>query len=496
MRRIRPILFVLACLIPAGCGDILGAESDGPNALWIGDTGIIMHPGEDFRAEARMQEEGSSGTRSGSSIEPARGARWWTDAPAVIEVDGQSGRVEALASGTATLWVELGEQRDSANVTVVDPQASISHPWRSVSTHASGTCALDLDGRAFCWGSDYSGELGTGGDRRQWTHTHRPVPVATPQRFEEIVTGLLYACARTAGGEVWCWGIHNGSRLGHGRTEVPYETRPVRVDFSGRATAITAGSMHTCLLDEDGRAHCWGSNLKYQLGTDRDVLSTADVGGRTLPVTFEGSFVRLSAGGYHTCGITPGRDLFCWGTVPVGSSLASAQIRTPEKIATPDEPVDVYAGNGNTCYLNAVGTVHCWGSNNLGQSGRPPDEGSSQPLPIEGDQHYQKLALSGGVTCGIQADGSASCWGGWTTLSPADATAQCGPAGDPRPCSGSPVRVPGDHRFRQLSVSEAMCGVTEKDQILCWNENDWGQLGIGRPELENVAEPGAVRDPG
>jgi hypothetical protein len=98
------------------------------------------------------------------------------------------------------------------------------------------------------------------------------------------------------------------------------------------------------------------------------------------------------------------------------------------------------------------------------------------------------------MTCGIVPGGEAWCWGAGSALDPTG-TQLCGDPRAPFPCTGTPVLVPGGHRFRSLSVGDATCGITLGGELYCWGENGRGQLGIGRPDLERTHIPQRVLDP-
>jgi alpha-tubulin suppressor-like RCC1 family protein len=73
--------------------------------------------------------------------------------------------------------------------------------------------------------------------------------------------------------------------------------------------SLAAGGAHTCGLTAAGAAYCWGSNSNGQLGN-------GTIGGMNIagaPVSGGITFVSLSAGGAHTCGVTPDGAIYCWG---------------------------------------------------------------------------------------------------------------------------------------------------------------------------------------
>ena len=66
--------------------------------------------------------------------------------------------------------------------------------------------------------------------------------------------------------------------------------------------SVSAGYEHTCGVRSDGSVACWG----------------IDFYGEATPL--EGSFVSVSAGNYHTCGVRSDASVACWGSDPRGQS--------------------------------------------------------------------------------------------------------------------------------------------------------------------------------
>jgi alpha-tubulin suppressor-like RCC1 family protein len=73
-------------------------------------------------------------------------------------------------------------------------------------------------------------------------------------------------------------------------------------------SALTAGAWHTCGLTNAGGTYCWGWNDSGQLGTGSTTTSTTP-----LAVAGGLTFSTIDAGHFHTCGLTSAGAAYCWG---------------------------------------------------------------------------------------------------------------------------------------------------------------------------------------
>jgi alpha-tubulin suppressor-like RCC1 family protein len=92
---------------------------------------------------------------------------------------------------------------------------SSSQTFAGVSAGADFTCGVTTGKKAFCWGSNTAGQLGDG------TNTFQrltPVPVSGGHLFGHIVAALGngYTCAVTTDARGYCWGSNFSGQLGNG----------------------------------------------------------------------------------------------------------------------------------------------------------------------------------------------------------------------------------------------------------------------------------------
>jgi alpha-tubulin suppressor-like RCC1 family protein len=141
-------------------------------------------------------------------------------------------------------------------------------------------CALMPDGTVRCLGSNQVGQLGR--VVMPLDSYHPAAPVEGLRDVVQIEAGLAVTCARTSGGDVYCWGSNRHGQLGARDEEklvpvVQYATipgdphdrfwpRPIRVEGLPKARQLSVGAMHVCAVGDDARVYCWGANTSGQLG--------------------------------------------------------------------------------------------------------------------------------------------------------------------------------------------------------------------------------------
>ena len=236
-------------------------------------------------------------------------------------------------------------------------------------------CGRTTAGAAYCWGTNYYGEGGSVSSGNLLV----PTPVGGGRVFVQLATGWYHSCGRTAAGAVYCWGNNSRGELGNG-TQTP-STAPVLVGGGLTFVDIDAGDSHTCGRTSAGPTYCWGANDQGQLGNG--TISSWEL--TPVPVATSATFVKLTMGGYFSCGTVANGSAFCWGGNDAGQ-LGNGSIGQPSP-----SPVPVSGGVSFTsltaswqsiCGRSSIGTIYCWGDNSYGQLGNGGLSPSATPQQI------------------------------------------------------------------------------------------------------------------
>jgi alpha-tubulin suppressor-like RCC1 family protein len=239
-----------------------------------------------------------------------------------------------------------------------------------------------------------------------------------------------------------------------------------------RITQIAAGGSHTCALTSGGGVMCWGHNQYGELGTG------AFTNGGPTPVYVKGlaSGVRaISSGFLHVCALTSRGGVKCWGfnhNGQLGSGSSMPKTNTPADVRGLTSGVSaIAAGYSHTCALTTAGGVKCWGSGLNGELGHGSRTGSNVPIDVVGlTSGVRAIAAGEFQTCAVTSGGAVKCWGG----NPGNDTVRgC--------CTPTPVDVTGlASGVRSVAAGfRHACAVTSAGAGKCWGSNFYGQLGNG-----------------
>lgn len=259
---------------------------------------------------------------------------------------------------------ELGDQDNNTSI-VAKKQGTFWQAGDKMAEAVDGgdnfNCAI-IDGGAYCWGSDDTGQIGDGGGR----NTRRTPTLVTglDSGVTDISVGHQHACAVQDGG-LKCWGRNDFAQISEDPQLNAFHTAPIEIFAAGSGvTQVHSGRGHNCAIVNNA-VQCWGRNDDRQSGQ----AGNADVTSPTAVVGLEDN-VSLIGGGYnHTC-VVQNTALKCWGYNDQGQ-LGNGTRNDSQNPVTitdgnlTDKNITSISGSTNsTCIVADGAEIYCWGENN------------------------------------------------------------------------------------------------------------------------------------
>jgi alpha-tubulin suppressor-like RCC1 family protein len=289
-------------------------------------------------------------------------------------------------------------------------------------------CAIRAGGTVWCWGANYSGQLGNGAP---FPMTGGPPPQAAAVQvvqtggapltgIVEIDAGYDDTCARDGNGEMWCWGSNNHGQLGDNTNT--YRSTAARVlavggvGFLSGVTALHVGEETTC-ASTGPSVLCWGNNTRGQIGD-------GTLNDHLRPVAY-GTSSSVGAGQDVVCRVEADTSVKCSGYAQHGrlgngtyGFWDKSKVSTPTAVTAADG--SVFKGalqvvvSGVGCALMTDGTVMCWGDNTHGQTGN--GDGSTAPAKVQFLDRtpltkVDRIVSKFTHTCAHRTTGEWMCWG-------------------------------------------------------------------------------------
>lgn len=308
------------------------------------------------------------------------------DGPVAAISPGSSHTCAVTVAGGAYCWGfngngQLGTGDNTVHTVPARVEADLLTDAAQIATGWQHTCAVDAEGAAYCWGSNFFGQLGNGEPPIE-RHTPWPIDSTDIGSVAQIAAYAGSSCAISTGRAAYCWGYNGDGQVGDGSTQNRRHLTPVVDDELGTVSRISMSPFHTCAVSESGVAYCWGSNGNGQLGdgsTER----------RTVPAVVSGQLgeVRdISAGEAHSCAVTAAAGAYCWGLNRNGQLGDGTTTQRPEPAAVVDDELGavdtVSAGGAHSCAVTDTAAAYCWGWNNAGQLGDGTGTDRTTPVPV------------------------------------------------------------------------------------------------------------------
>jgi alpha-tubulin suppressor-like RCC1 family protein len=336
--------------------------------------------------------------------------------------------------------------------------------FRQMSAGNDHTCGVTPDNRAYCWGFNWAGQIGDGSTGERFP----PTAVAGGLQFSQVSVGLDHSCGVTVENHAYCWGRNDRGQLGDGTFD--NRSTPVAVVGGLHFREVKAGMVHTCgIVELTDVAYCWGSNNTGDLGDGTTGTN------RASPVLVLGGlhWAQLSAGGGHTCGVTTENRPYCWGgntRGQLGDGTVGGMRSEPSPVVGGFRIRQVSAGGVHSCGVTTGNQVYCWGENGTGQLGDGTKTSHAKPTLVPSSRPWNQVSAGAEHTCALTLSQRAWCWG----------SNAFGRLGDATTIDRlKPVLVGKGMPFRQVTAGTFYsCGVSRSYQGYCWGDNTAGEIGV------------------
>jgi alpha-tubulin suppressor-like RCC1 family protein len=126
-------------------------------------------------------------------------------------------------------------------------------------------CGLTTSGAAYCWGWNGNGEFGNGAIERA-DYIWNPTAAAGGLTFSALDAGAYFTCGLTPAGKAYCWGGNFFGQVGSPPMTPWNQPSPVEVAGGHTFSAISVSWSHACGRTSGGTVYCWGLNNWGQLG--------------------------------------------------------------------------------------------------------------------------------------------------------------------------------------------------------------------------------------
>ena len=248
---------------------------------------------------------------------------------------------------------------------------------------------------------------------------------------KHIIGGFGYVCAVALDGRVYCWGSNSNGKIGSGNTSSALVPSAVKISGALVGKVIkqiepSSAGNHSCVIASDDKAYCWGYNGFGQLGNNNTVNSLTPVAVDTAGVLASKTIKQIASGGISSCVIASDDKSYCWGSNNFGQ-LGNGNLKnssTPTPVSTTGVLAgktikQITAGNSYFCVIASDDKAYCWGGGTRGALGNGSTLSLviSTPTPVSttgvlAGKTIKQITAGTEFTCAIASDDKAYCWGG------------------------------------------------------------------------------------
>lgn len=241
---------------------------------------------------------------------------------------------------------------------------------------------------------------------------------------------------------------------------------PVEVIGVSGARDVSVGEADVCVVLSNGHVECWGSNWDGALGNGTSGYFSK------VPVEVKGigDAVQVAVGYKHACAVLSSGKVFCWGSEVI--EAIDSPHYSPVEVPGISSATQAVVGHGHSCALLSSGRVDCWEEDFYGELGDGRTHTASEtPVEVHGVTSARQIAAGRQHTCALLSTGQVVCWGDNNEGQLGNGT---------KVISSVPIEVSNIEDASQLAAGgNDTCALTSRGGVDCWGDNSFGQFADG-----------------
>jgi alpha-tubulin suppressor-like RCC1 family protein/PKD repeat protein len=290
------------------------------------------------------------------------------------------------------------------------------------------------------------------------------------------VCGDHFSVLHDWSGKAYAFGLNDEGQLGTG--DHLNQVRPVHI--LNQIYRLSTGENHAAAITTDGNVLIWGSNDYFQLGIENILFADSP-----QPLTHLTHIHSLAFGSKHSLALDKLGRIWAWGYNFYGQAgIESSSNQAVPVVITKDasnqdlnKMIAITAGEDHSVALDEIGTVWAWGKNNWGQLGDGSFLLHRQPMPVKNEdgsyfQGVLAISASANFVLAITNEGDVWAWGD-------NSKGQLG-ISTKKTSFTYPVRININVPCKSIAAGhQHALALTHDGHVLSWGANDYGQLGNG-----------------
>lgn len=308
-----------------------------------------------------------------------------------------------------------------------------------------------------------------------------PFPVVTASATPAVICAGASSTLTASGGNTYTWmpgSLSGGSVVVSPAGTTTYTVSGTNADGCARSNSwlkVSAGAYHTIAIKTDGTLWGWGQNDYGQVG-DGTLINRNN----PIQIGTANDWVAVSAGNFHNLALKSNGTLWAWG-INTGGQIGDGTVinkSTPVQVGVATDWTGISAGGGHSLARKSTGTLWAWGLNVYGQIGDGTNTQRNSPVQVGVLTTWADFSAGSDHSIATRNDGTLWGWGRNTFGQVGDGTTTA---------RNAPVQIGIETNWAKVSASYYHnLAIKTTGSLWGWGNNQYGQVGDGTQIQRNA----------